>query len=252
MYSKYQEANDKLENEPNSTVLSQVLIDYSPGVVLRDSAIETFFSHKHVAMLISPEGFVKIGRSLHYFSDDYQIIIVDGSKEKMLLALQRPITDTLSGIFVIPFWIESPGVRNNCPLQAECETKVGNKRVKGLWRFGYFLSPIFENGQYTRWESGISYYCELKSQKRTVFWFENNQDDVSWSSDYSLFTTIGSSIDNIIRTGQGNLTYSDDVIGPFNTPYSQAPPQAPFIDLQYNLRSIENTSEGFSCTNDCL
>lgn len=88
--------------ELDENAMNEVRSKYAGKVHASEDGVAPLFDVGSIGWLTNGEGLLKVGLSIIHYSDNYNISILDGSREKLQQALQNPVTDEAAGIIVIP------------------------------------------------------------------------------------------------------------------------------------------------------
>ncbi len=96
--------------ELDENALNEVQSKYTGKVRASEDGVAPLFDVGSIGWLTNGEGLLQVGLSIIHYSDNYNISILDGSREKLQQALQNPVTDEAAGIIVIPAHAPQQGV----------------------------------------------------------------------------------------------------------------------------------------------
>lgn len=207
--------------------------------------------------ILSGDGMIYIGNSLHCFVDKYQIMVADGDREKMKIALETMKDNSDLGITIGVFSPEDD-LKKSCGHTRKCTDVAGNKKVEGEWRLLYFAQPVSDG-----YKVGVGYRCTMKSRKKVLWWWgDNHKDDIYWKTWYSVYWNIwennGPSSNgwgDYIQHGTGwtqNSAEIEYVKSLSNVIFVQGNYPSVSLNFGYNITEITNKDvSGLSCSDDC-
>lgn len=194
-YAEYAEF-EKLESETEAPAFISGKEKY---LKYRDGELPPLFESRSFGYLLDKNGRYRIGNSLYCLTGSHQIIIVDGSQEKLDKALQTMKADEENGIYISNIYgdnqqVESRNPTNcisfSCPGVANvfCEDKDSDndKRLRS-WIDAFTICNVVQSNPtiircdfYTKWR--------MESRKKKGFNWNRTWIDVQYTGTLSSFS----------------------------------------------------------------
>ncbi len=204
-------AHSKIEHAQTMEEYEQILSEYSQRLAFCEDAGLTypFFAHS-LAGVLNQDGLVEIAGVLYKFTDNEQIIVLDGSKKTLNKYLQTK-DSSMDSIIVL-------GGKDKSSSWGTLQSKgplYGNKsRLYSKLELYSIYSPIWNGSQYVGWRVGFLLRQSAYQQRKNIFggWYKNKTEFTLRDGAYSLFSPLEGlaySANNLYkRTETRDFTYT--------------------------------------------
>ncbi len=214
-----------------------------------------------IASVLNINNCVLIGKVLHYFDDNCQIVVLDRDYSKVAIAKKSKVSVPSNEIYYFSNAPEDIESRTACSSNIlDCTDIAGSKRVRGEWRLSLIVTPVLDPNCncIVYFHVYTNYSCEIQSHKKSWLgtWLRNHGDDISWDTGYGLEVVYSGSpvIVNQYYGGTG-WTQNSWKINYFKSKQmSHMPLSTTSYDFGfiYNYNNVENISvNGLQCDDDC-